>query len=355
MPIHDLGYRSWQGRLVSEAWRWWVITQTGFSLAWKNRWLRRLLLFAWVPAFYLGVGFFTFERWLSYTETHDFQISEVDRWMAAEEARRKAAVARDLAGPAGYAEAEGKPFRIAEVDARRMAIRRAQHQVTRWFPGLPLLEDRHGVWAWLLFIFFRYPQGMLMVLVVGLIAPALIAQDVRTRAFLLYFSRPLTRWEYILGKLAVVCGYLLLITTVPALTLYVVGVLLSPELTVVTATWDLPLRILVASAVLIIPTTVMALAFSSLTSETRYAGFAWFAVWAAGWVSYAMLFTSTGGNLGERWKLISLYHTLVEVESWVFGIEVSFSDVLPSAMLLVVITVVSLTVLFRRVSAPMRI
>ena len=126
-------------------------------------------------------------------------------------------------------------------------------------------QARHHVWAWLLQTLFRYPQGVLMVLVVGLVAPPLIAQDVRSRAFLLYFSRPLTRGEYILGKAAVVWCYLLLITTLPALTLYVMAVLFSPDLSVVEHTWDLPLRILAASAVLMIPTTAVALFFSSLT------------------------------------------------------------------------------------------
>ena len=62
MPIHDLGYRAWQGRLMPEVTRFWVIAQTGIALAWKNRWLRRLLLLAWVPALYLGVALFLFEQ-----------------------------------------------------------------------------------------------------------------------------------------------------------------------------------------------------------------------------------------------------------------------------------------------------
>ena len=64
------------------------------------------------------------------------------------------------------------------------------------------------MWSWLLYTFLRYPQGGIMVLMVGIIAPPLISQDVRSRAFLLYFSRPLARWQYALGKLATVWFYL---------------------------------------------------------------------------------------------------------------------------------------------------
>ena len=46
MPLHELGYRAWQGRLEPERRRWWVIAQSGSRLAWRSRWLRRLMLIA---------------------------------------------------------------------------------------------------------------------------------------------------------------------------------------------------------------------------------------------------------------------------------------------------------------------
>jgi hypothetical protein len=314
VPIHDLGYRAWQGRLLPEAARFWVITQTGLRLAWQNRWLRRLLLVAWMPAIYMGVAFFFFEQSMAYPEM-----------------RRSAA--EFLGNFPEYRQLFGAP--TAPLDAAQM---------------------RHKVWAWLLLTFFRYPQGVIMALVVGLIAPPLIARDVRSRAFLLYFSRPLTRLEYVVGKMAVVWGYLLLITTLPALVLYVVAVLFSPELSVVNSTWDLPLRILGASLVLVVPTTALALAFSSLTSEIRYAGFAWFALWGLGWVTYGVLTASLpASEVADRWTLVSLYHTLGKVEGWVFGLGSSAGSVVPAAVVLAAITAISLAVLFHRVSSPMRI
>ena len=313
MPIHDLGYRAWQGRLMPEVTRFWVIAQTGIALAWKNRWLRRLLLLAWVPALYLGVALFLFEQALAN--------------------RSYMQIALEFVGP------------FPGIDVVREALQ----------TGDPVVA-RHTAWTWLLLMFFRYPQGLLMALVVGLIAPPLVAKDVHSRAFLLYFSRPLTRVEYILGKLAVVCAYVMMITTLPALSLYLLGVLLSPPDTAVLAsTWDLPLRILAASVVLMVPTAALALAFSSLTSRTFYAGFAWFAVWLLGLVAYLILEGTLGSALPERWVLLSLYHSLGQVQTWIFGLEKSLSEVLPSAGLLAAIAVVSLVVLFHRVSSPMRI
>jgi ABC-2 type transport system permease protein len=314
MPIHDLGYRRWEGPLCPETTRWCVIAQTGVRLAWKSHWLRRMMLVAWLPAVYMGIAFFAFEQ------------------SASRPAARAMAVSlfRDLAGQQG----------VALYSAAMQAD-----------PG----EARHQVWGWLLLHFFRYPQGVLMALVVGLIAPPLISQDVRSRALLLYFSRPITRSEYILGKSAVVCVYVALITTAPALGLYLFGVLLSPDLSVVNSTWDFLLRIPAASAVVMIPTTMMALAFSSVTTRSYYASFAWFATWGVGMVTYYSLRGVLVERFDERWSLVSVYHTLGKVQAWIFNIGVTSSEVLPYLLLLSGLSVVSLAVVFRRVSSCLRL
>lgn len=314
MPIHDLGYRAWEGRRCPESTRWCVIAQIGVRLAWKSQWLRRMILLAWLPAVYMGLVFFLFEQ------------------SASRPAARRAAVSvfRELGG------LEGVVLYSAALQAD---------------PG----EARHQVWGWLLLLFFRYPQGILMTLVVGLIAPPLISQDMRSRALLLYFSRPITRSEYILGKSAVVCVYLALITTAPALALYVFGVLLSPDLSVVRSTWDFLLRIPAASAVLMVPTTLLALAFSSLTIRSYYASFAWFATWGVGMVTYYALQGILGGAFDERWALLSVYHTLGKVQAWVFDSGASSWDVWPYFVLLGVLSLVSLAAVFRRVSSCLRL
>jgi ABC-2 type transport system permease protein len=230
-----------------------------------------------------------------------------------------------------------------------------------------------------------------MVLLVGLVAPPLISQDIRSRAFLLYFSRPLTRGEYLLGKLGSVWFFLAMISTIPALVLYFMGVVLSPSLSVVSATWDLPIRIVGASVVLMLPTSALALCLSSMTQESRYAGFSWFAIWILGWFTYGAAqsaeafkanqefeirnaeangmrnpqrnrFRGPPGFRGRptiaipesAWAHLSLYHTLGKVQSWVFGFA-KFRDVRASIAILIGLTTVSLAVLFYRISAPMRV
>jgi hypothetical protein len=294
-----------------------VITHTGARLTWRSPWLRRMVFVAWLPALYMGVAFFIFEQSLV---RPDLQRAAVGFF-------------KDFAGDAG-------------------------RQMYETALSGDQAEARHEVWGWLLLVFFRHPQAVLMALVVGLIAPPLISQDTRTRAFLLYFSRPLTRAEYIFGKMVIVWVYVAMITTLPALALYLVGVLVSPDLRVVSHTWDLPLRILAASVVLMIPTTALALALSSMTTRSYYAGFAWFAVWMSGPISYWALVLALGETLDERWSLLSLHDTLGKVQTWVFDVEIGAvhaNVLIPSLTLLGVVTFVSLGIVYRRVSSCMRV
>ena len=62
MPIHDVGYRGWDGARTSQLSRWWIISQTGIRLAAKSKWVRRILFVAWLPVMYWGIGFFFVEK-----------------------------------------------------------------------------------------------------------------------------------------------------------------------------------------------------------------------------------------------------------------------------------------------------
>ena len=102
---------------------------------------------------------------------------------------------------------------------------------------------------------------MLLAAVVGLVAPTLISRDLRAKAWLIYFTRPVGRTEYILGKFLILLLLVLVITMLPALALWFTGVLVSPSISVAFETWDLPIRIVTASFILAVPTVLLALAY----------------------------------------------------------------------------------------------
>lgn len=322
MPILDLGYRRWSGERTPRPMRWGVVARTGIALIWRGAWLRRLLLIATFPAVFAVFGFFAYEQ---------------------------------------AVQGQAPPRLVATILSRQL---RAPELADR------LLEDpaavRHDVWAQFLMWLFRYPQAVLMVVVLGIVAPRLISYDLRSRGYLLYLSRPLTPAEYLLGKTAVLWFLLAMITTVPALLVYVAGVLLSPGLVVVEHTWDLPLRVLLATCVLAIPTSSLAICYSSLTTESRFAGYAWFATWILGWVTYAIMTSSAlvsgprprerweSGEIFSAWQFVSPYHTLGKLQAGVFGLVPDWTELVLPAICCAAVSVLSFVVSHRVISGTLR-
>jgi ABC-2 type transport system permease protein len=103
-------------------------------------------------------------------------------------------------------------------------------------------------------------------------ASGLIANDLRTGAILVYLSRPLTRRDYVAGKLGVPLLLNLSVTLVPGLLLYVAGLGLAPEQYL---KWDLAWiapAIVAHSVTTSLVVSLLVLAISSLSRSARVAG-----------------------------------------------------------------------------------
>ncbi|MEM7781874.1 MAG: ABC transporter permease subunit [Planctomycetota bacterium] len=355
MPVHDVGYRSWKGLKTPQLSRWGIIASTGIRLAAKSRWVRRILFVAWLPVMYWGAGFFFIEQAL---EADTNVIRE-----ALPEEIQKLPLNADM---------------NAIKNTNRRLLRRQLRNRFAMFPHADDLADalesedtgviRNSIWRWLLMVFFRYPQAILILFLVGTVAPGLISRDMRSRAFLLYFSRPIGKLEYIIGKLAIPGSFIIAVTTLPALALYLFAIMMSPSISVLFNTWEIPLRILAATVVLVLPTASIALMLSSLTQESRFANFAWFAIWALGHGAWMAVVVSTAIRVNEppfhpsvmndplvvNWSVLSIYNCLGDVQEWIFGFE-KLEDVWQGTLVLSLVTTASLFILYRRVSAPIRV
>ena len=366
MPLHDVGYRAWQGRRRGPWSAAVAIATTGTKLVWTSRWLRRAVFFAWSPALFFAASFFAFE-----------QAIDEGRITSLQE---RAARGGDLDGIGLLGTI------LADTLGRSDA---AETHVNR---DAELVATRRLVWSRLLLAFMRAPQAVLLAVVVGLVAPALISRDLRAKAWLVYFTRPLSGIHYIAGKIAVLTTVVAAVTVLPALALWFAGVLVSPSVWVVVETWDLPLRIIAASVALAIPTVLLALAYSSLTAESRIASFAWFATWAACWIAHSSLATAdfvvamdahaTAVADGlesdddqwrppprkvnwvaraagvdttiDRWSWVSPYHAIGVIQAWIFGVERRPEAYVPPVIAMIVVSLVSIIVLAWRVAAPLR-
>jgi ABC-2 type transport system permease protein len=140
---------------------------------------------------------------------------------------------------------------------------------------------RASVWAVASNVFFRVETffAMLLVLAVG---PDLVSQDLRFNALPLYFSRPIRRSDYFVGKLGVIAFFLAAVSVAPAVAAYALGVGFGLDSSVLKDTWRLLAGSLAFGAVTVASAGTLMLALSSLSRSSRLVGAAWILFWVVG-------------------------------------------------------------------------
>lgn len=178
----------------------------------------------------------------------------------------------------------------------------------------------------------------------------LIANDLRTGAILVYLSRPLTRVDYILGKLSALLSLNLFVTLAPALMLWIVAVSLAPEQFATLKLLWLPPAIVLHALVIGLAMGLMALAVSSLSKSARVAGLAFAGLFIGLEIARGVL---RGMFRTPETGLVSLQGNLHALGNALFGIQHRFfNQPWPlAALALLVMAALSLWVLRARVRA----
>jgi ABC-2 type transport system permease protein len=145
-------------------------------------------------------------------------------------------------------------------------------------------------------------QQRLFVFLVIIMQSGLIADDRRTNALQLYLSKPLTRIEYILGKLIPPLAFVLGVTLLPAVVLLILQVVFAGSLTFLSANLFLMPAIVLFSLVQALLSAFAIVALSSLSKSRRfvavmYAGIVFFTA-----AVYQVLRLITNSR---RWAVIS--------------------------------------------------
>jgi ABC-2 type transport system permease protein len=178
----------------------------------------------------------------------------------------------------------------------------------------------------------------------------LVANDLRTGAILVYLSRPLTRRDYVLGKLGVLLALNLSVTLLPGLLLYLIALGLAPEQF---ARWSLlwigP-AIVVHSLLIATVVGLVALAISALSRSARVAGLAFVGLWAGVEIVRGVLTQMADRKEAE---VLSFQQDLRIVGNALFGIaeRTGSLPVVWPALTLAVVLVACLFVLRARVRA----
>jgi ABC-type transport system involved in multi-copper enzyme maturation permease subunit len=130
----------------------------------------------------------------------------------------------------------------------------------------------------------------------------LLAEDLRSGAHQLYFSRPLTRWGYFLGKLAAAAFFGMLAVTLPIVVICFVAAFNSPDWQFLEDDWPLVLRSLGYSLIWVTAVASVVLAASAVAGRKVYA--------LAGAFGFFMITTGIAGVLtavleDEAWLMLS--------------------------------------------------
>jgi ABC-2 type transport system permease protein len=191
-------------------------------------------------------------------------------------------------------------------------------------------------------------QQMLFVFIVTVyVGSGLIANDRRSNALQIYLSKPLTRAEYIFGKIGVLMSALLFVTWVPALLLLVIQIVFAGNFTFLMANLYLFPAITLDSALIASTATAAILALSSLSKSARFVGILYAALIFFSQALYGVLRVVTGGSM-ISW--VSVPEDLSQVGSAIFRLPVRFDTPWPLSLLVIALLIgASGLVLERRV------
>jgi ABC-2 type transport system permease protein len=191
-------------------------------------------------------------------------------------------------------------------------------------------------------------QQRLFVFFITIYAGAgLIASDRQANALQLYLSKPITRHDYIAGKLATLAVFLITVTWVPAMMLLALQVLFSGSLDFVSSHPRLVPVITITSVLQVALASMTMLALSSLSRSRRFAAMLYAVVTIFAGAVERVLQTATGA---AGWVLLSPQNTLLVVTDALFGIEPEIPLTI-ALIAIVALMAVCVAVLERRVRA----
>lgn len=220
MPVYEQGYRHFEGERSVRLLRFAPIAANGFRLAMRSKFFLSLVVFPSQIAFVVGVVivYVFFQR-----------------------------------APAILAEMGQKSF------SNILLMAEFQSQI-----GPPLY------WTLL-----TVQTGLFVPIVGAMLAGRLIAADAQSNALEVYFSRPITRFDYAFGKFLTAFGFLLYVTIVPPVGVWGVACLLAPDGSYFEATRSMGAGLALNAILVSSVSAVLLLGLSSASKKPRFAAALW--------------------------------------------------------------------------------
>lgn len=281
--VREKGYTAWTGGLIQRRFPWSPIARTGIRLAFRKKRFKPLFAMSFVPAVVFLAGVYIAER------IEDFK--------------------KIFQGGGG---------KLLNVD-----------------PAF-------------FFNYYTNPAVILfMVLIMAFAGSGLISDDIRNNSLQLYFSRPMRKTDYILGKLAVPVFFIGLLTIVPGLMFMIFKLIFSGSLNFLA---QYPLLILAVSGESIVYVAVFGIYTLALSAASRNSRYVMVMVAAAYFLSDILSAIIRAIIHSPYAALFSLSGNLRQISASLFGHKPPF-EISPawSFLVLAVLCAAGTLFLFRKV------
>jgi ABC-2 type transport system permease protein len=177
----------------------------------------------------------------------------------------------------------------------------------------------------------------------------LIANDLKANALQIYLSKPITRQDYLIGKLGVLVFFLGLPTLVPGLLLFLIAIIFKSDAQFMRELFWVPGSIVAYSIIIMLTFALIMLALSSLSRSSRFAGISFIAVFFFSQILYGIL-NSILRTTGVAW--VSLRNNLTQVGDLLFARDTRYlSQGWVSILVLSILACGSVWIILRRVQA----
>ncbi|MDA1274138.1 MAG: hypothetical protein O2960_08805 [Verrucomicrobia bacterium] len=239
MALHDTHYKHWEGRHLGIWSRRAVIAGQGLKSCLQVRWMRYIVTLCWASAL-LQVFLLFFLGQLLVAD------SIVVKW-------------------------------LSNLNPRLQAVGAA---LTGWLEQHPEISVRTSFN--LLFYYFTSNLLTLTMIAIAISIPHLITRDLSSNAIIVYSSKAIGRFDYLLGKFATVVGLMVLTWLGPACAAWFTGNLLSPN-------WHFfwHSRLALGHTLLYLGSSmailgILALGVSAISSRAKATTSLWVAMWLVG-------------------------------------------------------------------------
>jgi ABC-2 type transport system permease protein len=170
---------------------------------------------------------------------------------------------------------------------------------------------------------FLETQNFFVFVITVWVGAGLVANDKRANALQIYLSKPLTRLEYIAGKLGILAAFLLLVTWVPALLLLLLQVAFTGSFQFLKQNFYLFPAVTVFAFLQVLVASFTMLALSSISKSSRYVAILYAGAVFFSDAVYGIIYAITGST---KLSWVSFPANLRQVGDVIFRLPPRYHD-----------------------------